>query len=247
MSTTVHHESNSLALPVACSLGASELAQRGASVRHELFRHAVERQELPDGLRYRFPGSDDVKDKLLAFAAAERTCCAFFRIELAFEPGLGPIWLTLTGPVGVKEFIRQTFDVEVAGPDGVGPPALAVPRISREELKGRLDRGEATTLVEALPEPYYRRAHLPGAINIPADRVTELAPRLLPDLDAEIVVYCADLACPSSGLVARTLQDLGYRSVREYAEGKQDWIAAALPTERGFPGASATPEPTGVG
>lgn len=88
-------------------------------------------------------------------------------------------------------------------------------------------------LVEALPEPYYRKAHLPGAISIPAERVPELAPRLLPDLDAEIVVYCANLACPSSEVAARALVELGYRHVREYAEGKQDWIAAGLPTEQG--------------
>jgi rhodanese-related sulfurtransferase len=37
----------------------------------------------------------------------------------------------------------------------------------------------------------FRHAHLPGAINIPADRVPDLAPRLLPDRHAMIVVYCA--------------------------------------------------------
>lgn len=37
----------------------------------------------------------------------------------------------------------------------------------------------------------YQHAHLPGAINLPPDRVPELAPRLLPDKGAEIIVYCS--------------------------------------------------------
>jgi rhodanese-related sulfurtransferase len=231
MSIITNNDPEMAALPVACGLEAGVLAARGASLRNDLFGHVVERQELPDGVRFRFPGSDEFRDKLLALAAAERTCCAFFRIELAFEPGLGPIWLTLTGPAGVKEFVQQTF--EGVALDIPHLPGERVPRIGRDELAAKFAHGEVVTLVEALPEPYYRRAHLPGAINIPAERVLELAPQLLPYLDAEIVVYCANLACPTSEVAARALIELGYRHVREYAGGKQDWIDAGLPTERG--------------
>ncbi len=229
MPTTSSSEIEEEELPIACSLEATALAQRGEDVRRELFGHVDERRELTDGFSYRFPGSDEFSDALLAFAAAERTCCAFFRIELVFEPGLGPIWLTLRGPEGVKDFIRQAFEGEAASSTTCTLPA---PRITRKELKALLDRGEAILLVEALPDMYYRKAHLPGAINIPVERVSELAPHLLPDKHAEIVVYCANLPCPSSGMAARALIALGYSTVREYAEGKQDWIEAGYPTER---------------
>jgi rhodanese-related sulfurtransferase len=63
--------------------------------------------------------------------------------------------------------------------------------ISREELKAKMDRGETFTLVETLGEVAYHHAHLPGAINLPPDRVRELAPNLLPDKAAEIIVYCS--------------------------------------------------------
>jgi rhodanese-related sulfurtransferase len=63
--------------------------------------------------------------------------------------------------------------------------------ISRDELKGKMDRGEAFTLVETLAEVAFRHEHLPGAINLPPDRVRELAPRLLTDKSAEIIVYCS--------------------------------------------------------
>jgi rhodanese-related sulfurtransferase len=63
--------------------------------------------------------------------------------------------------------------------------------VSREELKAKMDRGEAFTLVETLQEVAYAHEHLPGAINLPPDRVRELAPNLLPDKGAEIIVYCS--------------------------------------------------------
>ncbi|MCP9496785.1 MAG: rhodanese-like domain-containing protein [Pyrinomonadaceae bacterium MAG19_C2-C3] len=64
--------------------------------------------------------------------------------------------------------------------------------ISRDELKEKIDRGDDFLLVETLAPTAYHHAHLPGAINLPPDQVKEIAPTLLPDKAAEIVVYCAN-------------------------------------------------------
>ena len=64
--------------------------------------------------------------------------------------------------------------------------------ITRDELKAKMDRGEEFVLVDTMPKRYYRHSHLPGAINLPANEVRERAPELLPDKDAEIIVYCID-------------------------------------------------------
>ncbi len=45
-------------------------------------------------------------------------------------------------------------------------------------------------------------------------------------------------------MVARDLVTLGYKRVSDYADGKQDWVAAGLPIERGVPG-EAQGEPEG--
>lgn len=66
-----------------------------------------------------------------------------------------------------------------------------VTTISRAELKMKIDRRETFMLVETLPAAAYHHAHLPGSINLPPDQVTQLAPTLLPDKTADIVVYCA--------------------------------------------------------
>jgi rhodanese-related sulfurtransferase len=62
--------------------------------------------------------------------------------------------------------------------------------IGREELKAKIERGGDVILVEILDPEYYENAHLPGAVNLPLDRLGELAPKILPDKDADIVVYC---------------------------------------------------------
>ena len=72
--------------------------------------------------------------------------------------------------------------------------------IDRDALRTKMDAGERFTLVEVLPEHKYRAAHLPGAIHLEFDHpdvpqareaVLSRAASILPDKDAEIVVYCA--------------------------------------------------------
>jgi rhodanese-related sulfurtransferase len=106
--------------------------------------------------------------------------------------------------------------------------------ISRDELRNLIE-ANAVTVVEALPASYYEDAHLPGAINIPHTEVRDLAPELLPDKDAPIVVYCANLPCPNSGIATHVLTKLGYTNVRDYEQGKDDWREAGLPLELGAP------------
>lgn len=63
--------------------------------------------------------------------------------------------------------------------------------IERDELKKKIDRGDHFKLVETLAEEKYNQGHLPGAVNLPPDRIAELAPTLLPEKSAEVIVYCA--------------------------------------------------------
>ncbi|KAB2911019.1 MAG: rhodanese-like domain-containing protein [Hyphomicrobiaceae bacterium] len=106
--------------------------------------------------------------------------------------------------------------------------------ISREQLQAEIAiLKPAPVLIEALPEKYFLDGHLPGALHLPHDQVRRLALRLLPDKGAAIVAYCASKTCQNSHIAAETLRAMGYTSVRVYAEGKQDWIEAGLPIEKG--------------
>ena len=102
--------------------------------------------------------------------------------------------------------------------------------ISRDELKNAIDAG-TVTVVDALGGEYYAKQHLPGAVALVPGEVEARAPEVLPDREAAIVTYCSNAACPNSGQVADRLTALGYRNVRKYREGIEDWTAAGLPTE----------------
>ena len=71
---------------------------------------------------------------------------------------------------------------------------MSVPTMTRDQLKQKIDRGERFTLVETLPEFMYQQRHLPGALNLPPNEVQRRAASVLPDKNAEIVVYCGGFA-----------------------------------------------------
>jgi rhodanese-related sulfurtransferase len=78
-------------------------------------------------------------------------------------------------------------------PTGPAPAAHdTVPRITREELVAALDSAQPPALFEVLPRGYWRKHHLPGAINAPPDRAAAIITAEVPDHDAPIVVYCWD-------------------------------------------------------
>jgi rhodanese-related sulfurtransferase len=108
-----------------------------------------------------------------------------------------------------------------------------VAEITCEALRAKLERGDDLVLIDALPPISFAASHLPGAINIPPERVDALCERRIPDRDAEVVVYCANPKCASSVQVAARLAALGYRNVLHYAGGKDEWRAAGLPLEGG--------------
>ena len=106
---------------------------------------------------------------------------------------------------------------------------MALSTITCEELQRKLEGSERLVVVDALPPMSFAHSHLPGAINMPPERVE---PKRIPDRDAEIVVYCANPECESSIDTARRLLELGFENVRHYPGGKDEWRKLGLPLER---------------
>ncbi len=114
---------------------------------------------------------------------------------------------------------------------------MPVPRISREELKQRLEGATPPVIVDArLKYPYeHSTVKLPGAIRYAAGQPP--LPR-----DREIVVYDSDPNELASSQVAAELIRLGYRAV-SLKGGIADWLAANLPIETKDAPKQAPPEP----
>jgi hypothetical protein len=64
--------------------------------------------------------------------------------------------------------------------------------ISRDELRQKIERGDRFHLFEVLPEPYFRKHHLPRARHMPPNEPVETAARVVTDKHDEIVLYCWD-------------------------------------------------------
>ena len=99
--------------------------------------------------------------------------------------------------------------------------------IDREELKEKLDRGDDFKLVMALGEWEYLARHIPGSMRVssPEEGLEVLDP------DDEIVIYDSGPACPASRMACRFLKARGYRRVRRYAAGLEEWERAGYPLE----------------
>ncbi len=116
---------------------------------------------------------------------------------------------------------------------------MAVPRISKEDLKQRLESGAPPVLVDArLKYPYeHSTVRLPGAVRYASEGAAAALPR-----DRDIVVYDSDPNELASSRVAADLIRQGYRAVA-LKGGIADWLAANLPTETKEAPRQAPPEP----
>ena len=109
---------------------------------------------------------------------------------------------------------------------------ISVSYISVDELKAKLDAHAPLHLFETLSADHFRHSHIPGAINMPPEKVAQVAAEHVTDKNAEIVVYCLDTECHAAENAARKLMALGYTNVHDFAGGKKSWVDAGLPLER---------------
>ena len=93
-----------------------------------------------------------------------------------------------------KEEMTEESDVvtpsEPVSENQVPISVSEVPRISVEELKERLDKGEEIVVGDTRPASVYDIKHIPGAISVPASAIYNESPLDELPLDQEIVLYC---------------------------------------------------------
>ena len=116
---------------------------------------------------------------------------------------------------------------------------MPVPRITKEDLKLRLESPEPPLVVDArLKYPYeHSTVKLPGALRYLAGGTAPAIPR-----GREVVVYDSDPNELASSNVAAELIRQGYK-VSALKGGINEWLAASLPTETKEAPKQAPPEP----
>jgi hypothetical protein len=92
---------------LSCQFTTPELRERKKTIIADLKNLVLEKTELANGFRYYFNGTDKTLDLLNNFIMTERLCCAFFTFTLTISDEKNFTTLELTGPPGVKDFIKE--------------------------------------------------------------------------------------------------------------------------------------------
>lgn len=104
-------ENSATEIPIACDLNAISASDRPRynELRAMLKVSAVGKRELPDGIAIQISTERMTLAQLAEWISFERKCCPFFEFRIEVAPASGPVWVSLTGRAGVKEFLAQAF------------------------------------------------------------------------------------------------------------------------------------------
>lgn len=101
---------NSSTNPIlACTLTTEELATRKLDIRQTLLSQVQESNPLSNGHQLIFINTNNTKQDIATFIAAEQQCCSFLSFELVELPDNNQLSLDITGPNGTKEFIAKVM------------------------------------------------------------------------------------------------------------------------------------------
>ncbi len=116
--------------------------------------------------------------------------------------------------------MAKTFD------DLVNEAKTRIREISPGDVRAKLDGDAPCTVVDVREDVEWSQGHLPAAVHIGRGVLEMRAPKLVPDLDREVVLYCG--GGYRSALAADALQVLGYTNVASMAGGFGAWVEAGF-------------------
>ena len=96
-------------------------------------------------------------------------------------------------------------------------------QITAEEAKKIMDSGEEHIILDTREQDEFDEGHIPGAILIPYTQIENKAEEMLPDKNAQILVYCR--SGRRSKIASESLAKLGYTNIKEFG-GIIDWTCA---------------------
>jgi len=76
-------------------------------------------------------------------------------------------------------------------------------------------------VINVLDKQSHSDCAIAGSINVPFEGIAAFAQKL--DKNVEIIVYCANYMCSSSGAAAKELQNMGFQRVWAYEGGTAEW------------------------
>lgn len=103
--------------------------------------------------------------------------------------------------------------------------------ISADSVLARTQKKDTSMVILDVRTPEeYAQGHVPGAINIPYDKLDSRANELLAVKDKELVLYCHSGA--RAAIAAQTLKAQGYEKLLHMEGDMVKWNREKLPTEK---------------
>ncbi len=84
-------------------------------------------------------------------------------------------------------------------------------------------------IVNVLSPETYADCHIPGSVNVPLANLERESK--LWNKDQSIIVYCANYECPAGNKAWHLLDGLGFKNVREYEGGMNEWYQKKYPVQ----------------
>ena len=99
-------------------------------------------------------------------------------------------------------------------------PSASYTQITQEEAKEMMKKDDGHIIIDVRRQDEYDEGHIPGAVLIPNESITDKQPEELPELDRIILVYCR--SGRRSKEASQKLADIGYTNVYEFG-GINTW------------------------
>jgi rhodanese-related sulfurtransferase len=104
--------------------------------------------------------------------------------------------------------------------------------VTLDEARQAVESG--VPVIDARRKADYDDGHIPKAMLLDYYDMGRYKDQVLPRLssDQPIMVYCSELSCDDSELLAKELYSLGFTKLLLFKGGFAEWSAAGLPVER---------------
>ena len=93
-------------------------------------------------------------------------------------------------------------------------------QIAQEEAKEMMTKNDGHVIVDVRRQDEYDEGHIPGAVLVPNESITDKQPEQLPDLNQVILIYCR--SGRRSKEASQKLADMGYTNIYEFG-GINTW------------------------
>jgi len=92
----------------------------------------------------------------------------------------------------------------------------------------KLEKLRGLVVINVLDRTLHNDCHIKGSINVSLEDLERYAQSRI-DKDADIVFYCSNYMCSSSGFARKRLAQIGFKNLSVYEGGTAEWYQLGYP------------------